>query len=63
MAGVCEYIAYYAEHRHDPPYEIDGVVVRVDQIALQRPPRLDQPCPDNAATQVAAFDVLISAGW
>jgi DNA ligase (NAD+) len=39
MAGVREYIAYYAEHRHDPqgpPYEIDGVVAKVDQIALQR---------------------------
>ncbi len=36
MAGVREYIAYYAEHRHDPPYEIDGVVVKLDQIALQR---------------------------
>ena len=35
MAGVREYIAHYAEHRHDPPYEIDGVVVKVDQIALQ----------------------------
>ena len=35
MAGVREYIARYAEHRHDPPYEIDGVVVKVDQIALQ----------------------------
>src|SRR5690348_1204961 len=36
MDGVREYIAWYAEHRHDPPYEIDGVVVKVDQIALQR---------------------------
>jgi DNA ligase (NAD+) len=36
MGGVREYIAYYAEHRHDPPYEIDGVVVKIDQIALQR---------------------------
>ena len=36
MAGVREYIARYAEHRHDPPYEIDGVVIKVDQIALQR---------------------------
>ncbi|HEX3190266.1 MAG TPA: NAD-dependent DNA ligase LigA [Streptosporangiaceae bacterium] len=36
MDGVREYIAFYAEHRHDPPYEIDGVVVKVDQIALQR---------------------------
>ena len=36
MDGVREYIADYAEHRHDPPYEIDGVVIKVDQIALQR---------------------------
>ncbi len=36
MAGVREYIAHYAEHRHDPPYEIDGVVVKIDQTALQR---------------------------
>jgi len=36
MAGVRAYIAHYAEHRHDPPYEMDGVVVKVDQIALQQ---------------------------
>ena len=36
MDGVREYIAHYGEHRHDPPYEIDGVVVKVDQITLQR---------------------------
>jgi DNA ligase (NAD+) len=36
MAGVRGYIAHYAGHRHDPPYEIDGAVVKVDQIALQR---------------------------
>jgi DNA ligase (NAD+) len=33
--GVREYIGHYAEHRHDPPYEIDGVVVKLDQIAVQ----------------------------
>jgi DNA ligase (NAD+) len=33
--GVREYIAHYAEHRHDPPYEIDGVVVKLDPIAIQ----------------------------
>jgi DNA ligase (NAD+) len=33
--GVHEYIAHYAEHRHDPPYEIDGVVVKLDQVAVQ----------------------------
>lgn len=33
---VREYIAYYAEHRHDVEHEIDGVVIKVDQVALQR---------------------------
>jgi DNA ligase (NAD+) len=33
---VREYIAYYGEHRHDPPYEIDGVVVKLDQLGVQR---------------------------
>jgi DNA ligase (NAD+) len=36
MDGVREYIARYAEHRHDTPYEIDGVVIKIDQIELQR---------------------------
>jgi DNA ligase (NAD+) len=35
LDGVREYIAYYAEHRHDPPYEIDGVVVKIDELAVQ----------------------------
>jgi DNA ligase (NAD+) len=36
LDGVREYIAYYAEHRHDPAYEIDGVVVKIDRLELQR---------------------------
>ena len=36
LDGVREYIGYYAEHRHDPPYDIDGVVVKLDRIAVQR---------------------------
>jgi DNA ligase (NAD+) len=35
MPGVREYIAYYAEHRHDVEHEIDGVVVKVDSVAIQ----------------------------
>ena len=35
LAGVRDYIAYYGEHRHDPPYEIDGVVVKIDRLDLQ----------------------------
>jgi len=33
---VREYIAFYAEHRHDPPYEIDGVVIKLDRLEVQR---------------------------
>ncbi len=36
LAAVHEYIGYYAEHRHDPPYEIDGVVVKLDRLDEQR---------------------------
>ncbi len=34
--SVRTYIAHYAEHRHDPPYEIDGVVVKIDTLDVQR---------------------------
>ncbi|NRQ50154.1 NAD-dependent DNA ligase LigA [Aeromicrobium stalagmiti] len=36
LAGVEEFIAYYGEHRHDVVHEIDGVVVKVDQVDRQR---------------------------
>ncbi|HET7534336.1 MAG TPA: NAD-dependent DNA ligase LigA [Nocardioidaceae bacterium] len=36
LEAVGEYIAYYGEHRHDVDHEIDGVVVKVDQVSLQR---------------------------
>ncbi|MFG1868572.1 NAD-dependent DNA ligase LigA [Micromonospora arborensis] len=35
LAGVAEYIAYYAEHRHDVEHEIDGVVVKIDPVSIQ----------------------------
>ncbi|HEU4541221.1 MAG TPA: NAD-dependent DNA ligase LigA [Jiangellaceae bacterium] len=36
LAEVQQYTAYYGEHRHSVEHEIDGVVVKVDQIDLQR---------------------------
>ena len=33
---VSDYIEHYREHRHDVEHEIDGVVVKVDQLTLQR---------------------------
>ena len=34
--GVLDYVAHYGEHRHDVEHEIDGIVVKVDEIDLQR---------------------------
>jgi DNA ligase (NAD+) len=36
LAAVREFITFYGEHRHDVEHEIDGVVVKVDEVALQR---------------------------
>ena len=35
LAGVREFINYYGEHRHDVEHEIDGVVIKVDELAVQ----------------------------
>ncbi|MBF6436284.1 NAD-dependent DNA ligase LigA [Nocardia cyriacigeorgica] len=34
--AVLERVAYWGEHRHDIEHEIDGLVVKVDEMALQR---------------------------
>ncbi|MGW4641435.1 NAD-dependent DNA ligase LigA [Sphaerisporangium sp. NPDC004334] len=36
LTEINDFIEYYREHRHDPVYEIDGVVVKVDRIEAQR---------------------------
>ena len=36
LAGVQRYIDHYGEHRHSVEHEIDGVVVKVDEVAVQR---------------------------
>lgn len=36
MAAVAERITYWGEHRHEVDHEIDGIVVKVDDRALQR---------------------------
>jgi DNA ligase (NAD+) len=36
LEAVEEYIEYYGDHRHDVEHEIDGVVIKVDDVALQR---------------------------
>ncbi|MDQ6648684.1 MAG: NAD-dependent DNA ligase LigA [Actinomycetota bacterium] len=36
LAAVGAYVRHWGEHRHDIEHEIDGVVVKVDDISLQR---------------------------
>ena len=36
VPAVLEMIAHYGEHRHDIEHELDGLVVKVDELALQR---------------------------
>jgi DNA ligase (NAD+) len=70
LDGVRDYIAFYAEHRHDVEHEIDGVVIKVDQVALQaklgttsRAPRwaiaYKYP-PEEANTRL--LDILVNVG-
>jgi DNA ligase (NAD+) len=35
VAGVRKYVAHWGEHRHDVEHDIDGVVIKVDSLALQ----------------------------
>jgi DNA ligase (NAD+) len=36
LEAVMEFIEHYREHRHDVAHEIDGVVIKVDDVNLQR---------------------------
>jgi DNA ligase (NAD+) len=36
LLDVHRYVRHWGEHKHDAEHEIDGVVVKVDEIALQR---------------------------
>jgi DNA ligase (NAD+) len=36
LAGIRDMIEHYREHRHDVEHEIDGVVIKVDEVGLQR---------------------------
>nr|WP_245601586.1 NAD-dependent DNA ligase LigA [Hamadaea tsunoensis] len=70
LDGVREFIAYYAEHRHDVEHDIDGVVIKVDDVSIQgrlgstsRAPRwaiaYKYP-PEEANTKL--LDVLVNVG-
>ena len=35
LGKVKDFVSYYGEHRHDVVHEIDGIVIKVDQVDLQ----------------------------
>ncbi len=53
LEGVREFIAYYGENRHSVEHEIDGVVVKLDEIpsrAASAPPRAPRAGPSRTST-------------
>lgn len=34
--AICDYCAYWGEHRHDLPFDIDGMVIKINNLADQR---------------------------
>lgn len=70
IEGVLDYVAHYGEHRHDVEHEIDGIVVKVDELALHdelgatsRAPRwaiaYKYP-PEQVQTRL--LDIVVSVG-
>ncbi|MEU4157668.1 NAD-dependent DNA ligase LigA [Actinoplanes sp. NPDC026670] len=70
LAGVREFIDYYGKHRHDVEHDIDGVVVKIDDVAIQgrlgstsRAPRwaiaFKYP-PEEVTTKLV--DILVNVG-
>jgi DNA ligase (NAD+) len=70
LDGVREFIDYYANHRHDVEHDIDGIVIKVDDVAIQgrlgstsRAPRwaiaYKYP-PEEANTKL--LDILVNVG-
>lgn len=70
VRGVQEFVSYYGEHRHSVEHEIDGIVVKVDELALHdelgatsRAPRwaiaFKYP-PEQVNTKL--LDIVVSVG-
>ena len=36
LVGVQAYIDHYGEHRHSVEHELDGIVIKIDEVAVQR---------------------------
>ncbi len=68
--GVVDFVEYYGAHRHDVEHEIDGVVVKVDELDLHRELGATSRAPRWAIAykyapeevQTRLLDIVVSVG-
>ncbi len=67
---VVEFVAYFGEHRHDIEHELDGIVVKVDELALHDELGMTSRAPRWAIAykyppeevQTKLLDIVVSVG-
>ncbi|MGP6171914.1 NAD-dependent DNA ligase LigA [Microbacterium sp. A196] len=67
---VTEFVAYFGEHRHDIEHELDGIVVKVDELALHDELGVTSRAPRWAIAykyapeevQTTLLDIVVSVG-
>ncbi|MGO2746327.1 NAD-dependent DNA ligase LigA [Microbacterium sp.] len=67
---VTEFVAYFGEHRHDIEHELDGIVVKVDELALHDELGMTSRAPRWAIAykyppeevQTTLLDIVVSVG-
>ncbi len=67
---VADFVAYFGEHRHDIEHELDGIVVKVDELALHDELGMTSRAPRWAIAykyppeevQTTLLDIVVSVG-
>jgi len=70
VEAVAEVVAYYGDHRHDVEHELDGIVVKVDELALHEELGATSRAPRWAIAykyppeevQTTLLDIVVSVG-
>lgn len=70
IGEVEEFVAYFGEHRHDVEHELDGIVVKVDELALHDELGITSRAPRWAIAykyppeevQTRLLDIVVSVG-
>ncbi|MGF2948126.1 NAD-dependent DNA ligase LigA [Microbacterium alcoholitolerans] len=70
LEEVADFVAYFGEHRHDIEHELDGIVVKVDELALHDELGITSRAPRWAIAykyppeevQTKLIDIVVSVG-